>query len=74
MAKRPRRPRDPNQLARLILVIATGEAENTLPTTPSPATEARRKGGLKGGKARARKLSPKKREAIARKAAQARWR
>jgi hypothetical protein len=32
-----------------------------------------RKGGLKGGKARARKLSPEKRSEIARKAAKARW-
>jgi hypothetical protein len=32
-----------------------------------------RLGGLKGGKARAAKLSPSKRKAIARKAAQARW-
>ena len=32
-----------------------------------------RQGGLKGGKARAQKLSAKKRRAIAKKAAQARW-
>jgi hypothetical protein len=32
-----------------------------------------RLGGLKGGKARAEKLSPKKRSQIARRAAQARW-
>jgi len=32
-----------------------------------------RAGGLKGGRARARKLSPERRRAIARKAAQARW-
>lgn len=32
-----------------------------------------RLGGLKGGKARAAKLSPKKRKAIAKKAAEARW-
>jgi len=32
-----------------------------------------RLGGMKGGKARAEKLSPKKRRAIARKAARARW-
>lgn len=74
MAKRPKRPRDPNQLAKLIVAIATGEAENVKPARPTPATEARRKGGLKGGKARARKLSANKRKRIARKAAQARWR
>jgi hypothetical protein len=32
-----------------------------------------RMGGLKGGKARAEKLSPRKRKAIAKKAAKARW-
>lgn len=32
-----------------------------------------RQGGLKGGKARAKKLSPKTRSAIAKKAAEARW-
>ena len=32
-----------------------------------------RKGGLKGGKARAEKLTPEQRKEIARKAAQARW-
>lgn len=37
------------------------------------AVELGRLGGLKGGPARADKLSPKKRSAIARKAAQARW-
>jgi len=33
-----------------------------------------RKGGLKGGKARKRRLSPERRSEIARKAARARWR
>ena len=70
MAKRPKRPRDPNQLAKLVVDIATGEAENVKPVAPR---EAQRKGGLKGGKARARKLSANKRRAIAKKAAKARW-
>ena len=73
MAKKPKRPRDPNQLAKLILDIATGEAENIKPAAPTAATEARRKGGLKGGKARAKALSGKERRAIAKKAARARW-
>ena len=74
MAKRPKRPRDPNQLAKLILDITTGERPNDSPKVPdTPATEARRKGGLKGGKARAKKLSAKKRVAIARRAAKTRW-
>ena len=59
------------QLAKLVGDIATGEAENIKPTAPN---EARRKGGLKGGKARARKLGAARRQAVARKAARARWR
>jgi hypothetical protein len=70
MTKRPRRPRDVNQLAKLILDIATGEADNVKPVAPK---EGQRKGGLKGGKARARKLSAKRRQEIARKAVKARW-
>ena len=70
MPKRPKRPRDPMQLAKLIGDIATGEAENVKPVAPKAG---QRKGGLKGGKARAKKLSRTKRRAIAKKAARARW-
>lgn len=74
MPKRPARPRDPNQLAKLILDMTTGELPNDSPKAPdSPAIQARRKGGLKGGKARARKLSSAKRKKIAKRAARARW-
>jgi len=61
----------------LIGRIATGETEDT---KRDPGTEANRKGGLKGGKARAAKLSPEKRAEIAKKIAEggclflARWR
>lgn len=63
------------QLAKLIGDIAIGERPNDSPRRgpESPTTEARRKGGLKGGKARAKKLSGRKRAAIARKAARSRW-
>ena len=37
------------------------------------AVELGRRGGLKGGKARAQKLTPEQRSEIARKAAAARW-
>jgi hypothetical protein len=37
------------------------------------AVELGRKGGLKGGKARAEKLTPEQRKEIAKKAAEARW-
>lgn len=70
-----KRPRDANQLAKFIADVATGDAE--LPKTDegkNPAAVALgRKGGLKGGKARAAKMSKKQLSAAARKAAQARW-
>jgi hypothetical protein len=74
MAKRPYRPRDTAQLAKFIVEIATGERPNDSPKGPeSMRAQVGRKGGLKGGKARAAKLSPAKRKAIATKAARARW-
>jgi len=69
-----KRPRDVNQLARQIVDEATGEAEPTPEPTKDPAAvELGRRGGLKGGKARAKKLSAKRRSEIAKKAAAARW-
>lgn len=72
---KPKRPRDTNQLAKLIVDIATGEGEDAKTDNgKDPAAVALgRKGGLKGGKARAEKLTPAKRSAIAKKAATARW-
>jgi len=72
---KPKRPRDTNQLAHLIVGIATGEVEETKTDDgKDPAAVALgRKGGLKGGKARADALTPKRRSAIAKKAAKARW-
>jgi hypothetical protein len=70
-----RRPKDLNSLAKFITDMATGQVE--LPKTDQgkdPAAVALgRKGGLKGGKARAEKLSANKRSEIARKAAESRW-
>lgn len=54
----------------LVMRIATGQEPETGRT---PGTEANRKGGLKGGKARAKALSPEKRAEIAKKAAASRW-
>jgi hypothetical protein len=72
-----KRPRDPNQLAKFIVDLATGEDTETLPQTPStknPAAVALgRLGGRKGGKARAAALSAELRREIAQKAAAARW-
>jgi hypothetical protein len=67
-----KRPRDPVQLAKQVFDIAIGEAEDTVSEAkrhPSP----KRKGGLKGGKARAKSLTAAERKAIAEKAAAARW-
>jgi hypothetical protein len=66
--KRPKRPRDPAQLAKLMIDIASGEVEDQRPTA-----KRGRAGGLKGGPARSASLDPRKRQQIARKAAAARW-
>jgi hypothetical protein len=73
-----KRPRDPAQLAKLMIDIASGEVEDRPPTPEeqgkSPSRVARGKvGGPKGGKARAIKLTPEQRAEIARLAAQTRW-
>jgi hypothetical protein len=74
-SSKPKRPRDPNQLAKLLVDMATGEAppDSTVDGKDPAAVALGRKGGLKGGKARAEKLPAKRRAAIARKAAKARW-
>jgi len=69
-----KRPRDFKQLAKQIVGEATGQAEHVADTRDPLAVELGRRGGLKGGKARAEKLSPERRSEIARKAAAARWR
>jgi hypothetical protein len=72
MLKRPKRPRDPMQLAKLVIDMATGEIPNDSPKGPeSHITKVRRAAGIKGGKARAKKLSARKRKAIARKGGKA---
>jgi len=69
----PKRPRDANELARLIVDIATGEEPERKAPELSPMGELGRSGGLKGGKARAESLTPEQRSEIARKAAAKRW-
>jgi hypothetical protein len=70
-------PRDPNSLAAKIVAMSTGQPDATEPVAPdgkNPAAVALgRLGGLKGGKARAEKLSKRKRSEIAKIAAAARW-
>ena len=62
-----KRPADVNQRAAMIVKIATGEIEEDQPL------EAKRNGGLIGGKKRAEGLTPDRRSEIAKVAAQARW-
>ncbi len=71
--KYPKRPRDPNQLGKLIVDLATGAVTEEKPEPPTPAQEFARSGGLKGGVARREALSPERRTEIARKAAAKRW-
>jgi len=75
MAKTPKRPRDTNQLAHMIAQLATGElADVKTDDGKDPAAVALgRKGGMKGGKARAESLTAKQRSEIAKKAAASRW-
>jgi hypothetical protein len=74
MPKRSR-SRDVNKLAASIVDEATGEAPKLDPDEgKDPAAVALgRQGGLKGGKARAAKMTAAQRSEAARKAAQARW-
>ncbi len=67
-------PRDPSKLAKVIIDLATGQAKPEPEDTRDPAAVAMgRKGGLKGGKARAARMTQRQRSASARKAARARW-
>lgn len=73
-----KRPRDPNQLGKMIVDISVGEIEDRTATATEQgknpeAVSLGRLGGLKGGKARAKKLTAKQRKEIAKRAASMRW-
>jgi hypothetical protein len=73
---RKKRPADLNRLAASIVADATAEddeQDDPYEGKDPAAVELGRKGGLKGGRARAEKLTPAQRSEIARKAAAARW-
>jgi len=72
MRRSSKLPSDPNQRAAEIVRLSVEEPEQTESVTEYLASIGR-KGGLKGGKARAKRLPAGKRKAIARKAAKARW-
>lgn len=75
MADHRKRPRDPNQLGKLIIDIATGQVEDRPPTPEEqgkdPAAAAL---GRKGGAARAKSMTSEQRAEISRQAARKRWR
>jgi hypothetical protein len=79
---RKKKPRDVNTLVAAIVSEATGdevseatgdEPDEEKPEKNAAAVELGRSGGLKGGKARAAKMTKEERSEAARKAARARW-
>lgn len=67
------RPRDANQLGKMVVDIATGQLEDKAESESKPVDEVKRKAGLKGGRARSQSLEPERRSEIAAQAAKARW-
>ena len=74
MTRSRKLPKDPNQLAAEIVRLSTEEETPKRSAISEYLAEIGRRGGLTGGKARAKKLSAKKRKEIAKKAAISRWR
>jgi hypothetical protein len=74
MPKRSSTPKgDTNQRAADVVAKATGTKPARKPKKNAAAVALGRLGGLKGGKARAARLTPEERKEIAKRAAQARW-
>lgn len=72
MARNPKRPKDPNQLAKFVIDAAAGDKPETM-VKESAMVELGRRGGVVGGVARAASLAPEQRSDIARAAARRRW-
>ena len=70
--KKEKRPSDPNQLAKMVVDQLTESSQDSPKKNPA-AVALGRLGGLKGGKARAKKMTAEERSESARKAAKARW-
>lgn len=66
----PKRPRDGNQLAKLVVDMATGQVPNDKDEILNPPEPS---GRVNSAKARAASQTPERRREIARKAAAARW-
>ncbi len=74
MAKKTKLPADTNKKAKSVVDLATGNEDVLNADGKNAAAVALgRKGGLVGGKARAERLTAKRRKEIAKKAAAARW-
>lgn len=73
MPRKPKRPRDVNELGVMIGKLATDEIEEEPDTRDPAAVALSEKGASKGGKARAAALTPEERREIAIRAARARW-
>ena len=73
MALGPKRPRDPNQAAKTLIDIVSGDVEDSLSAAKRAGPTKGRAGGVKGGRARALSLTARERKEIARTAANARW-
>jgi hypothetical protein len=73
-SKKKQGPEDANEIAFRVVQKATGAAPLEEPNEKNPAAvELGRRGGLRGGKARAARMTPEERSAAASKAAKARW-
>ena len=73
-SKKKQGPEDVNEIAFRVMQEATGDVPAEEASGKNPAAVALgRLGGLKGGKARAAKMTPEQRSEIARNAAEARW-
>ena len=75
MAKRTKMPTNLNQRAKAIVDLATGERDPADPNEGKDpaAVELGRRGGRKGGRVRADRMTPDERSRNARRAAEARW-
>lgn len=71
--KKTKLPRDPNQRAKNIVDIASGKVKVESDNKNAMSVAYGRLGGLKGGVARANKLTPEQRSEIAKNAAKKRW-
>lgn len=76
MSKKPKRPKDPNQLAKFIVDTVKNTKKLDKKKTKEKnraAVELGRLGGMKGGKERARRLTKERRVQITKQVANKRW-